>query len=279
MTDAEQEVPMAEKRVVLTLPEMDKVVVRRDLPFGGGDGSERLFDLYLSPAASGTGRPPVVVIVAGFPDPGYERMLGRSFRRMGATVSWAELLAASGIAAVAYANRDPATDLDALFAHLRDHADGLGLDGERVGLWASSGNGPLALATLMRPDRSWLRCAALLYPFTLDVDGGTEVADAAATWRFAHPAAGRALSDLPTATALLVVRAGADATPGLNVALDRFVSAAERIGRPVRKIEQPEAPHAFDLLVDNEATRTTVREVLGFLRRHLGGSRASMSGS
>ena len=60
--------------------------------------------------------------------------------------SWAQLIAASGVIAIAYTNREPETDLDALIQHVRENAASLQIDGGRLGVFAASGNVPLALA-------------------------------------------------------------------------------------------------------------------------------------
>jgi hypothetical protein len=55
-----------------------------------------------------------------------------------------------------------------------------------------------------------VRCGVLCYGFMLDLDGATGVADAAARYRFANPAAERRVEDLPAQTALFIARAGRD---------------------------------------------------------------------
>src|SRR5258708_29067488 len=100
---------------------MGGVTVRRDVEFGANDGGPLLMDLYYPPdAASGT-QIPAVVVVAGYPDPGFERMLGCKFKDMGSSVSWGRLLAASGLVAITYADREPEADLAALRAPAPDH--------------------------------------------------------------------------------------------------------------------------------------------------------------
>lgn len=262
--------PIASKTVVFRVPGMDAVTVVRDLEFAGADGAPAAMDVYLPPDAGTGARPPVAVIVAGFPDPGFRRMLGCRFKELGSTVSWGTLMAASGIAVVAYANRDPAADLEALLRHVRTRAAELGFDGSRIGLWASSGNAPLALSALMTDDGPRPLCAALLYPFTLDRPGHTAVADAARAFRFAHPGRGKSVADLPGDAPIFVARAGRDENPGLNETLDRFVFDALDRGLPITVTNHPEGAHAFDLLDDGETTRRIVSDVLAFLRSRLG---------
>ena len=94
--------------------------------------------------------------------------------------------------------------------------------------------------------------------------------DAAEQFGLAVPARGRPIDDLPRTLPLLVVRAGQDQTPLLNASLDAFVSAALTRDLPPTVVNQAGAPHSFDLFDDRDASRTTIRTVLGFLREHLG---------
>jgi acetyl esterase/lipase len=246
---------------------MDDVRVQRELEYGADAALPLTFDLYTPKAADAAGRLPVVLLVAGYPDPGMERILGCRTKEMGWSSSWGRLIAASGMAAVAYANREPERDIKSVLRHLRENGARLGIDAERIALLAASGHGPLAMATLI-DDRaaSPLRGAALVCPLLLDLDGSTAVADAAKTFRFANPAAGRTVDDLRPRTALFIARAGLDETPGLNQTLDRFVAHALARNLPLTVVNLPEAPHAFDLMHDRDCSREAVRAALRFLR-------------
>lgn len=263
------------KRAVLRLPGMDEVSVRGDLEYAADAAGSLTFDLYAPPSADVSTLRPAVVSVAGYPDPGMERILGCRTKEMGSSASWGRLIAASGMAAVTYANREPGRDIHSLLRHLRQKGTALGIDADRIGLLATSGHGPLALATLM-DDRTAapLRGAALICPLLLDLDGFTAVADAAKTFRFANPAAGRTVDDLPPHSALFIARAGLDETPGLNDTLDRFVAHALGRNLPVTLVNLPQAPHAFDLLHDRETSREALRAALGFLQFQLEAGRA-----
>ncbi|MFN7943440.1 MAG: hypothetical protein U0X73_17745 [Thermoanaerobaculia bacterium] len=269
MSQERPRVPIAKLPLVYEMTGMDEVEVRAGLRFPGADGVDCELDLYLPAAAQGGAPPPAVVIVGGYPDPGLERRLGCRFMDMGWSTGWARLLATCGIAAVTYANRDPAADLVALLDHLRRTGERLGIDARRVGLWASSGSAPLALSQLMNDADRGLRCAALGYGYTLDLEGGSEVAEAARTFGFAYPAAGRSVADLSPDVPLFLARAGQDEMPGLNRSLDRFVARALESNLPVALVNHPTGPHAFDLVDPSSASRAIVREILAFLRLHL----------
>ncbi len=102
-------------------------------------------DLYCPPDATPAARTPAVVIVAGYRDAGFQKMLGCRLKDMQSSISWGRLIAASGLVAITYTNVDPAADVEAVIDHVRANAAASGIDGDRIGLWASSGNVPLAL--------------------------------------------------------------------------------------------------------------------------------------
>jgi len=254
---------------------MDDVRVLRDLEYHAADAGALTMDIYQPPDGHGEKPAPAVVIVAGYPDPGFEAVIGCKFKEMGSSVSWGRLMAASGLAAITYTNREPAADVHTLLRYIRRHAGELGIDANRIGLWASSGNVPLALSVLMREGVDFLRCAALCYGYTLDSGGSDAVAEAAGAWGFANPCAGKSVADLPRELPLFIARAGRDELPHLNETLDRFLSGVLSHNLPVTLVNHPVAPHAFDLLDDSETTREIVRQILAFMRFHLLGTRAN----
>jgi acetyl esterase/lipase len=266
---------IAERTVVYSIPGVDDVKVLRDIEYEAGGGDALKMDIYRPPGSGGDARAPAVVIVAGFPDEGFEAKVGCKFKEMGSSVSWARLLAASGVAAITYTNREPARDVHALLHHVRRNADALGVDADRLGLWASSGNVPVALSVLMRAGGGRLKCAVLCYGYTLDAGGARDVEDAARRWGFANPCAGSSAADLPARTPLFLVRAGRDEMPGLNEALDRFAAEALALNLPLTLVNHAEAPHAFDLFDEGETTREVIRRALAFVRSNLSAGRGA----
>lgn len=284
------DVPVAEKVVqhggdAARHARLDAVRLEADLVYTTRDGEPLTLDLFLPPSAPPGRSPapravrapggaplPVVVLVGGFPGAGVRRIFGRPFPKMGPVASWCRLLAASGLAAVAFENRAPVEDLARCLDWLRAHGAEHGLDATRVALWSSSGNAPTALAGLLGRagvDRTGVVCGALLYPYTLDLDGATAVADAAAQWRFAPATAGATLDEFSPGIPVLLVRAGADAFAGLNESVDRLVAAAMRRDLPVTCLNHAGAAHAFDLDDASPRTAAVIDQVLAFLRAHL----------
>ena len=195
----------------------------------GADGVMLPMRIY-SPAASSDPRA-AVVIVEGYPDAGFAERLGCRFMDMEWSISLAQLIAASGLAAITYSNRSPAADAVALINHL-------GSPGVRLAVWSTSGHAPVAMAALEHAT-----CGVLT-----------------------NPIVGETMGTKP----LYLVRSGRDETPGLNAALDRFVGDAIAANRPLTLLNHPEAPHSFELNHDSALTRSVLRQALAFLRFHLG---------
>ena len=226
-------------------------------------------DVY-SPADAAAGtRLPAVVLVAGYNDVGYEKMLRLQVQGDGDV----GLVGAADRGVRTGRDRlhepEPAADLDALLQHVRDNAavarhrraaaiGCLGLLGQRAAR-------PVGVDAA-RTAADYLRCGALLYGYMLDLDGATGVAEAAQMFRFTNPNAGRSVDDLPPDLPLFIVRAGQEQFAGPE-RLDRsFRGRARSRNRPITVVNHATGLHAFDLLQDSEASREIIRQVLGFLR-------------
>lgn len=251
------------RRLIYEVSAANAVQVERDLTYRASGGHDLAFDLYRPPTFVGTALP-AVLFVTGFPDPGVHRMLGCHAKDMASSEDWARLVAASGYAAITYVNREPVADAHAILAHVRERADGLGIVPARIGAWACSGSVPNALSLLMSSTPP-LMCAVLCYGYMLDLDDSTAVADAAAAWRFANPCAGRVVEDLPDDLPLFIARAGRDEMAGLNDSIDRFVTKALALNRPVTVVNHHVAPHAFDTRDPSEQSRQVIREILHYV--------------
>jgi dienelactone hydrolase len=261
---ADEDVPLAARRLMLRPPD-EGFQLRRDVEFMGADGAPIAVDLYLP---SGVSPAPVIIIAVGYPGRASQAAAG-SFKDMAFVRDWAAWFAASGMAVVTYANRQPADDLRALLMHIAAAGGGWGLDGTRIGLFAQSGNVPVALSMLTRDRAVRVTCAAFTCGFTLDVPGATSVADAAKAFGFANPSAGLTLDDLDPSVASLLVRAGQDQFAGLNGTIDAFVAGVLARNLPVSLVNLPAAPHAFDLVDDSRASRDAIRQVVAFMRANL----------
>ena len=193
--------------------------------------------------ADATNPLPAVLIVGGYP--------GR-VNTLEPVKTWAQRIADAGMIAAAYANQNPIADVRNAIEELRVRTD-------RIGLFAISGNVPVALSALRG-----MRCAALLYGCMLDLDERTT------SFGFADPRT--RFEDIPRDVPLLLVRAGRDQFDGINESIDRFVANSLAHNLPVTLINHPEAQHS-------ETTAEVIRETLGFLRAHLVESVAAPSTS
>ena len=259
---------MVRMRVVVTVPGMEAVSVRRDLVYKTADGQPLHMDVYSPP---GPARPrPAVLLVHGGPIP----KLGA--KGMGVFVSYGELLAASGFVAVAFDHRflaparlsDAGADVADLVTHVRGNAAALGVDPERLALWAFSGGGPF-LAAPLRERPPWLR-AVIAYYAILDLQEPPPGADSglAPGVRQAFSAVRGLGEDARSAPPLLVARAGLD-HPWLNGGIDRFVQAATAKGATLDLLNHAEGRHGFDILDDDARSKRVIGLTLGFLRDHL----------
>lgn len=247
---------------------MDAVTVRRDVAYGPPHHDLRL-DLYYPPGQTDDGRWPAVIIVAGYPGATEPRVTTLSYKEFGWTVSMCQLIALSGMVAIAFTNRDPVADLQALFEHIHESAESLRIDPAHVGVLAVSGNVPTALATVTQDFHRTPACAVFGYGCLLDLDGATDVADAARQFGFANPSAGRTVTDLRRDVPMLITRAGRDAFPAMNASIDSFIRQGLKENLQITFVNHAEGPHAFDLFDDSRTSRDILRQTLQFLRQHL----------
>ena len=266
MNEATPRHPVTLQKVVYSMPGAEAVTVARDIVFRTTADGPLEMDVYYPPASQGMAPAPGVVFVSGFPGVRARARLGCCVKEMESYIGWARLVAASGMVAVTYENRNPAEDLHAVFEYLRREAASLGVDASRLGAWACSGNGPLGLAAAIEEG---VVCAVLLYSYLLDFEEATGVAEASAQWGFVNAAAGRSVYDVPRTVPLFIVRAGRDQFAGVNASIDRFVTSALALNLPITFVNHADAPHAFDVSDDSPATRAVIRSALAFLQSRL----------
>ena len=107
MSQETQQDDVSKKRVVYEIPGMEAVTLRLDVEYPTGAGVQ-LMDLYHPAEAKHGARIPAVVFVSGYSDVGMQKMLGCKLKEMGSYISWAQLVAASGMVAVTYSATEPA---------------------------------------------------------------------------------------------------------------------------------------------------------------------------
>ena len=269
MSQEPEQTHITKKRVVYDIPGTDAVKVHRDVEYSGTDAQSLTMDIYYPPDWKSGMRIPAVVFVTGYSDVGFKKMLGCRLKDMESYISWRRLTAASGMIAISYSAVEPASDTTALLQYVQQNSASLGIDENRIGVWACSGNVPNALALLMQPSRDYLKCAVLSYGLMLDLEGHTSTADSAKMFGFVNPSAGKSVDDLSRDLPLFIARAGQDQMPHLNETLDRFLARALTCNLPITFTNHTTGPHAFDLMDDSETSREIIRQILAFMRFHL----------
>ena len=249
---------IATRPVLYEIPGM-RSIAASERAFPGADGEPLAMAVY-RPLGPITAPPPAVIIIEGYSDPGFAKFLGCRFMDMAWTVSMAQLIAASGLAAVTYANRAPSADAAAILDHVKSQGDVLGVDASRLGIYATSGNGPVAMSVLAHA-----MCGVFSNAYLFDVNGATHVAEAAKTFGFEAPA----MTAIPEAKPVFLIRSGKDEIPGLNASLDRWAGLALSKNHPFTLVNHPDAPHSFDLHHDSSTTRHILQQALSFLRDQL----------
>ena len=156
---------------------------------------------------------------------------------------WAEIAASRDLVAILPDLRDDSfeKDFDALIAHLTANASSLGIDRDRIALYAGSGNVSRALPLVQNPKQTVVRAAVMYY-------GSAQVSE------FRR--------DLP----ILMVRAGLDRPP-VNRAIADLATLAANQNAPLTLLNYAGGHHAFEIVDDEDATRDVIDTTIEFVKR------------
>jgi hypothetical protein len=156
---------------------------------------------------------------------------------------WAEIAASRDLVAILPDLRDDSfeKDFDALIAHLTANASSLGIDRDRIALYAGSGNVSRALPLVQNPKQTVVRAAVMYY-------GSAQVSE------FRR--------DLP----ILMVRAGLDRPP-VNRAIADLATLAANQNAPLTLVNYAGGHHAFEIVDDEDATRDVIDTTIEFVKR------------
>ena len=255
---------MADDRIVLSIPGMEQVACRKDLIYRTAGAEASKADLYL-PAPTDR-LPPVVIFIHGAFPPG---VLAKDH---GHFVSWSQLIAASGMAAVVFNHRlrwagsyvpeslpEAAQDLSDVVGFLRTNAARFKIDADRICPFAFSAGGPL-LAAPLRERWSAVRCIVAFYAVL-----GDPLPGAADVGRFSALAG---LTDGKPPPPTFVAKAGKD-SPLINTAIDQYAKTARDLGSEISLDEHPEGVHGFDAFNDDDTSRAIIRNAIEFMKSHL----------
>jgi acetyl esterase/lipase len=266
---------MARMRVVYCLPGMEEGPVCRDVLFKTVGDLPLKMDLYApGDLVPGSARPAVIFVSGGDASADTLRT-----REIGLYVSYGQLLAASGFVGIVFDHRglegytrlrEVGEDTDDLVTYVRTHAASLGVDPERLCIWAFSAGPIYGLRTAFRTAPPYIRCAIAYY-------GGMSLLNKTyfhyteeeePLFREFSPAS-YLLETPDSIPSLFVARAALD-RPFLNESIDEFVQLAVAKNVPITFMNHPEGVHGFDMLNDNERSREIIRATLEFIKMHLG---------
>ena len=264
---------VAPPRILYTVPGMEKIKAQKDLTYKRVADAELKMDVYNPQNLPGVARRPAIVLIHGGALP--PNLLTKP-KEWGTYVSYAQLAAASGFVGLTFNHRFYGWDMKALtdarsdvadaIAYIRSNAGRLGVDRERICLWALSA-GSLFLSPAISDAPSYIRCMVAYYgvmdlePLRKDRPGITD--DVTREFSPIHrlEEAGKAFAPI------FIARAGRD-DPGLNVAVDSFIQKALSKKATLDFSNHTEGQHGFDVLDDNERTREVIKRTLEFIKAH-----------
>jgi dienelactone hydrolase len=258
--------PTAGSVLVYQIPGMHLARVTRDVVYRRVGGESLRMDVYHPRSWHGPALP--AVIIGGPPAYGAGKDSGQK-------VGWSQLVAASGLAAVAFdirsdnflsTPRDPASDVAAAITFLRRNAARLGVDGDRLcTLGFSLGTAPWHLWAAMHERQPWIRCNVDYYG-PPDLTRGFQIGAADAREFSALTYLRR---DGASIAPLLIAKAARDQFAEIPRSIDRFAAAARAVHAPVRVLTHPAGPHGFDLEKPGPTSRRIIAQTLAFLRARL----------
>lgn len=198
---------------------------------------------------------PAVVFIHGGPVPADMQPTPRDWP---VYVGYGSLAATTGIVGITvdhrlHSNADyptAANDIADVVAQARALP---GVDPNRIALWFFSGGGLLSADWLRHPPQ-WLRCIAATYPLLAPLE---PMPDPAVNDRFSPVEAVATSGDLP----ILLTRVGRERR-ALAVAVENFISSAERSCVDLEVIDVPDGQHGFDMLDHTDDSRAAVQRAI-----------------
>jgi acetyl esterase/lipase len=260
------------KRIVYSVPGMEQIKARKDVTYKRVQATELKMDLY-SPAGSQSGaRHPAVIFIHGGRVPPNLRTKPKDWA---VYVSFGQLAAASGFVGVTFNHRfyaweslsDSQSDVADLIAYVRNNADSLGVDKDRIVLWAVSAGG-LFLSQPLSDPPSYIRCLVAYYS-VMDLQGMRKQTPASVsdeTLREFSPVHHLSKNKKGTPP-IFIARAGLDEAV-LNAGIDRFIQTALANNVTIDLMNHANGHHGFDIDDDNDRSRDIIKRTLEFIKAH-----------
>jgi len=264
-----QELELPQKRIVYQIPEMDDVISHKGVIYHSTNGLDLKADIYLPPTNDDNVKVPLVILINDYPDSVVNHIWGCDQKDLKLFISWGELIAASGIAAVAYQTQFTHSETDSLIHFLNENAEKYRIDMDRLCVFGASAN-TLAAQSLMEKDDYKINCAILYYGILLTPDLKYYAAiDSAANmygfyWKDLRP-----ITSIPSNIPLLVTKAGKDQFEIVTKTTEHFVSEAIKSNAELTYIHYPEGQHDFDILDNTKTSKLIIRQTIDFLTTNL----------
>lgn len=215
--------------------------------------ANRELELYL-PQSPARAPWPTVVFAMGIPDEVSKAWIGVTLNNLESFISWGEALAYAGIASITYQTAEPVRDIEKVLLFLHRNGDSIGVDTNRIGLWACSGNAATALDEVEKhclrrmPPLSFLM---LYYPVLTAVE------------------AVRPVSPEQHGVPVMVVRAGSD-HPAIDRRVGEFIDQFRAAGGQIEEINYGTGIHAFDAFDVGEECTKVIRRSIDYMKRRFG---------
>ncbi len=260
------------RRIVLDVPGMGEIARERLSP-DVASGVPSPIDVYRP--VTGLGPPPAVLFVHGDADP--EALRGAA--DWGQYVSWAEAVAARGMAAVVFEHSSSEgctqiprvlAEVSAMLRYLAAEGASIGIDPARLAVWTCSGGVPYGVTAALQAPAT-VRCIVAYYGM-FDLRPLRRWIRASVTDRALADASPAALvergAQLPP---MLVARAGRDRTQ-VTASIDAWAAGPAGRAPGFQLVVHPSGHHGFDVLDDDDTSRRIISATLDFLASNLAGS-------
>ena len=257
--------------VVLDLPGMDRVIIKKDIPYQDIAGATLKMDIYYPPKFDFKKQIPLIIFISGCPDTSMVKMVGKPFRKFNQYISWCKLVAASGMAAIVYETVDPKNNLIALVKYIDSDPGNLSIDKNCIGAFACSGHAPTGVSYLLNYSSSIFKCAVIYYGYflTQNSEYRLKIEKLFQLQGFQKPPILTDPIKWKTDVPFLLVRAGLDKVSYVNESMQIFYNMAIKQNMPITIINYPKGTHGFDIYTDNDSSRLIIKNTLDFWKLNL----------
>jgi acetyl esterase/lipase len=257
--------------IVYTIDGMEQAQVEENKLYKTLPNGENLrFDVYLPQEAAKGQKYPAVIFVHG------RAKNPVNLKSRGQYVSWGQLIAKSGMAAVTFNYRltdyertqESYQDIKDLITYVRKNADALQIDKDRLAIMTFSAGGIAGLYMPLKERPPFIKAMVSYYNW-LDLEEMRAYHDPASFEKINEFAPLTQLQREPEKIApMLIVKAAKDSEE-INKTIDNFVKTAQEKKAKVVLLVHPEGDHGFDFENDDDTSREIIKQTVAFLKENL----------